>query len=124
MFTPTLCKSVVLSTPLSCKSELFLILNKTTKKKKKKKKKPSYFNTYICSFPIILDACVKCAICFSQERVCAPKKFHTCPLGKYYFCQFILLFSLFFILFMDLTALFGTINGSHYTILANLYLYL
>ena len=44
--------------------------------------------------------------------------------GKNYFCQLILLFSLFLLLFMSLTALFGTIHGSHCTILANFYLYL
>ena len=47
-----------------------------------------------------------------------------CPFGKDYFCQLILLFSLFLLLFMGLTALFGTIHGSHYTILANYYIYL
>ena len=36
-----------------------------------------------------------------------------------YFCQLILLFSLFLLLFMGLTALFGTIYRFHYTILAN-----
>jgi len=41
--------------------------------------------------------------------------------GKDYFCQLILLFSLFFLLFMDFTALFGTIHGSHSTISANFY---
>ena len=35
-----------------------------------------------------------------------------CMFGKNYFCQFILLFSLFLLLFMDPTALFGTIHGS------------
>jgi len=45
-------------------------------------------------------------------------------LGMYYFCQLILLFSLFFLLFIDLTALFGTIHGLHCTILAKFYFYL
>ena len=35
-----------------------------------------------------------------------------CMFGKNYFCQFILLFSLFLLLFMGPTALFGTIHGS------------
>ena len=47
-----------------------------------------------------------------------------CPFGKNYFCQLILLFSLFLLLFMNLTAFFGTIHGSHYIILANFYFYL
>ena len=38
--------------------------------------------------------------------------------------QLILLFSLFLLLFMGLTALFGTIHGSHCTISTNFYLYL
>ena len=47
-----------------------------------------------------------------------------CPFDKDYFCQLILLFSLFLLLFMDLTALFNTTYGFHYTISANFYLYL
>ena len=47
-----------------------------------------------------------------------------CPFGKDYFCQLILLFSLFLVLFMSPTALFGTIYGSHCSILVNFYLYL
>ena len=38
--------------------------------------------------------------------------------------QLILLFSLFLLIFISLIALFGIINGSHYTISANFYLYL
>ena len=41
-----------------------------------------------------------------------------------YFCQFILLFSLFLPLFMGPTVFFGTIHRSHYTISTNFYLYL
>ena len=44
--------------------------------------------------------------------------------GKNYFCQLILLLSLFFILFMSPTTSFGTIYRSHCTISANFYLYL
>jgi len=40
-----------------------------------------------------------------------------CLFGKNYFCQFILLFSLFLLSFMGLTALFGIIHGLHCTIL-------
>ena len=47
-----------------------------------------------------------------------------CMFGKNYLCQFILLFSLFLLLFMSPTTLFGTIHGSHYTISANFYFYL
>ena len=43
---------------------------------------------------------------------------------KDYFYQLILLFSLFLLLFMGLTALFGIIHGSHCTISANFYFYL
>ena len=43
---------------------------------------------------------------------------------KYYFYQLILLFSLFLLLFMSLTVLFGTIYGYHCIISANFYLYL
>ena len=46
-----------------------------------------------------------------------------CPFGKDYFCQLILLFRLFLLLFMGLNALFGIIHGFHYIILANFYLY-
>ena len=41
-----------------------------------------------------------------------------------YFCQLILLFSLFLLQLVDLTVLFGTIHGSHCIIWANFYLYL
>ena len=44
--------------------------------------------------------------------------------GMDYFCQLILLFNLFLLLFMGLTALFGIIHKSHYTISTNFYLYL
>ena len=47
-----------------------------------------------------------------------------CPFGKDYFCQLILLFRLFLLLFMGLNALFDIIHGFHYIILANFYLYL
>ena len=47
-----------------------------------------------------------------------------CPFGKDYFCQLILLFSLFLLLFMGPTTLFVTIHGSHYTISANFYRYI
>ena len=47
-----------------------------------------------------------------------------CPFGKDYFYQLILLFSLFLILFMGPTTLFGTIHGSYYIISVNFYLYL
>ena len=47
-----------------------------------------------------------------------------CTFGNTYFCQLILLFNLFLLLFMGLTALFDTIHGLHYTFLTNFYLYL
>ena len=47
-----------------------------------------------------------------------------CVFGKNCFCQFILLFSLFLLLFIGLIALFDTIHRSYSTILANFYLYL
>ena len=47
-----------------------------------------------------------------------------CPFGKNNFCQIILLFNLFLVLFIGSTALFSIIHGSHYTISANFYLYL
>ena len=47
-----------------------------------------------------------------------------CPFDKNYFYQLILLFSLFLLLFIGLTALFDTINKSHYTISTKFYLYL
>ena len=50
---------------------------------------------------------------------------HTkCVFGKNYFSQFILQFSLFLLLFIGLTVLFGTIYESYYTISANFYIYL
>ena len=45
-----------------------------------------------------------------------------CSFGKYYFCQLILLFSLFSLLFMGPTAFFGTIHGSYCIISTNFYL--
>ena len=42
----------------------------------------------------------------------------------WYFCQLILLFNLFLLLFISLTAFFGIIYESHCTISANFYLYL
>ena len=44
------------------------------------------------------------------------------PLNENYFCQLILLFTLFLLLFMGPTTLFNTIHGSHDTISANFYL--
>ena len=41
------------------------------------------------------------------------KKSFKCVFGKNYFCQLILLFSLFLLLFMDSTILFDTIHKSH-----------
>ena len=46
------------------------------------------------------------------------------PLGVIILCQLILLFSLFLLLFIGLTAFFGIIHKSHYTISTNFYLYL
>ena len=54
-------------------------------------------------------------------RIQTPSK---CPIGKNYFSQPILLFSLFLLLFMGLIALFNTIYESHYTISATFFLYL
>ena len=48
----------------------------------------------------------------------------SCAFGNTYFCQPILLFNLFLLLFMSLTAFFGTIHGSHCTISTNFYFYL
>ena len=47
-----------------------------------------------------------------------------CAFGMDEICQLILLFSLFLLLFMSPTTLFGIIHGSHYTISANFYFYL
>ena len=47
-----------------------------------------------------------------------------CSFGKNNFCQIILLFNLFLVLFIGSTALFSIIHGSHYIISANFYLYL
>ena len=47
-----------------------------------------------------------------------------CVFGKNYFCQPILLFSLFFLLIMNPTTLFDTIYRSHCIISANFYIYL
>ena len=44
--------------------------------------------------------------------------------GKKYFCQLILLFNFFLLLFMGPIVLFGTIHRSHCIISANFYLYL
>ena len=51
-------------------------------------------------------------------------KDYKCSFGKNYFCQLILLFSLFLLLFMGLTHFFDTSYRSHYTISVNFYLYL
>ena len=47
-----------------------------------------------------------------------------CPFDKDYFCQLILLFRLFLLLFMGPTAFFCTIHEFHCTISVNFYLYL
>ena len=47
-----------------------------------------------------------------------------CAFGSKLKGQFILLFSLFLLLFMNPIALFGTIHEFYYTILADFYLYL
>ena len=48
----------------------------------------------------------------------------SCLFGKDYFCQLILLFSLFLLLFMSPVTLFDTIQGFYGTISTNFYLYL
>ena len=58
---------------------------------------------------------------FSPKK---PNKMSKCVFGSKLKRQLILLFSLFLLLFMSPTALFGAIHGSHYTISANFYLYL
>ena len=45
-------------------------------------------------------------------------------LASLFFCQLILLFNLFLLLFISLTALFGIIYGFYCTISTNIYLYL
>ena len=52
---------------------------------------------------------------------CSETKF---VFGKNYFCQLILLFNLFLLLFIDLIVLFNSTYGSYCTISANSYLYL
>ena len=47
-----------------------------------------------------------------------------CAFGMDEICQLILLFSLFLLLFISLTALFDTIHGSYCIISLNFYLYL
>ena len=47
-----------------------------------------------------------------------------CAFGWRWKIKIISLFSLFLLLFIGLTALFGTIHGSHYTISTNFYFYL
>ena len=72
-----------------------------------------FFPSSICIYTIfLLNKCVT-FFCFIQ-----------CPFGKNYFCQLILLFSLFLLLFIGLMTLFGTIHKSHYIISANFYFYL
>ena len=51
-------------------------------------------------------------------------RFSICAFGSKLKSQLILLFSLFLLLFMDPTALFGTIHGFYYTISTDFYLYL
>ena len=59
-----------------------------------------------------------------QIGIGRPKMNSSCPFGMINFVNLFLLFSLFLLLFIGLVALFDTINGSHYTILAIFYLYL
>ena len=47
-----------------------------------------------------------------------------CAFGMKWKIKIILLFNLFLLLFMGLTALFGTIHGSYSTISTNFYIYL
>ena len=47
-----------------------------------------------------------------------------CAFGMNYFCQFILLFNLFLLLFMGHTTLFDTIHWFKCTISTNFYFYL
>ena len=49
------------------------------------------------------------------------KLFIKCSFAKDYFCQFILLFNLFLLLFMGSTTLFSTIHESYYTISTNIH---
>ena len=61
---------------------------------------------------------------FSFSKISRSQTNPKCAFGSKLKNQFILLFSLFLLLFMDLTALFGIIHGSHCTISAIFYFYL
>jgi len=61
---------------------------------------------------------------FSFNKINGSQTDPKCRFDKNYFCQLILLFSLFLLLFMGLTAFIGTIHRSHCTISINFYLYL
>ena len=87
-----------------CVNSEICLLEKREKKRKKKKRKTQNWK--------------------HRRSKCAIQTVTKCVFGKNYFCQIILLFSLFLQLFMSPTALFGTIHGSHCTISTNFYLYL
>jgi len=64
---------------------------------------------------------------YPRELLVAESKeniYYECTFGKNYFCQLILLFSLFLLLFIGPIVFFGTIHRSHSTISVNFYLYL
>ena len=60
----------------------------------------------------------------NEKKKKKKKKCFECAFDNTYFCQLILLFSLFLLLFIGLNAFFDTIHESHYTISTNFYLYL
>ena len=67
--------------------------------------------------------------CYQIPRVFWWVSWSSCKKIKYafcmdYFCQFILLFNFFLLLFISLTVFFGTIHESHCNISVNFYLYL
>ena len=61
---------------------------------------------------------------FSFNKINGSQTNPQCAFGKNNFCEIILLFSLFLLLFMGFTTLFGIIYGYHCAISANFYLYL
>ena len=99
-----------------------------------------YYSAYFCYYPwvtlhflvLFIGPTILFQLIFTFIYSTFSKKFlvlaiktdSKCVFGKNYFCQLILLFSLFLLLCMSLTVFFDTIHGSYGIISANFYFYL
>ena len=107
------------------KESVFLSLNLFWEAPHQKKKKKKDFSPHLYSIELLTN---NKSVSKNIRTILGPPllstSFDQLRFWYTFTCQLILLFSLFLLLFIGLTALFSIIYESHYTISANFYLYL